>query len=192
MKIHQSLFQYLLCWQNHVQYIIVTDGWGDPIPWSFWSVFSHWKILNDCPAEQETAGMMLIITTPFPKFQPALWPKKIGSGNKIFGYIQTEITYTIFFSQIWSSLQSTLKTICEFWEYFANIDLQSFLFKFNFVSLIHHFIIKSQSLNLRHSCPKIYNFLQKVGAVTWAWVLLNYYQTLQSIIFYFNIFSFYK
>ena len=105
-------------------------------------------------------------------FQRALWPKKIGWGNKIFRYILGKL-------------------------FFANIGLYSFSFKFrvkvfNFIQLTHHFIIKSRRLNLRHNCPKICNFAQKLGAVAWAWVLLNYYRTLQSIIFYFNIFSFCK
>ena len=128
----------------------------------------------------------------FPKISAGSMAEKNWIREQDFWIYSNRNNLHNFFSQIWSSLQSTLQTICEFWEYFANIDLQSFLFKFNFVSLIHHFIIKSQSLNLRHSCPKICNFLQKVGAVTWAWVLLNYYRTLQSIIFYFNIFSLYK
>ena len=141
MKIHQSLFQYLLCWHNHVQYIIVTDGWGDPIPWWFWSVFSHWKILNDCPAEQETAGMMLIITTPFPKFQPALWPKKIGSGNKIFGYIQTEITCTIFFRKFDHRYRAHLKPFANF----ENILRISIYRAFYLNSILFHWFIISSS-----------------------------------------------
>ena len=41
---------------------------------SLLSVFA----LNDSSAEQETAGITLRMTTTFPKFQWALWPKKIG------------------------------------------------------------------------------------------------------------------
>ena len=76
--------------------------------------FQSLKILNDRSAEQETAGMTLRITTPFPKFQRALWPKKIGSGNKIFGYIQTEITYTIFFRKFDHRCRAHLKPFANF------------------------------------------------------------------------------
>ena len=173
MKIHQSLFQYLLCWHKHVEYIIVTDGWGDRMPWCFWSVCGLYKILNGRSAEQETVSVRRWEWQQLSQnFQRALWPKKIGWGNKIFRYILGKL-------------------------FFANIGLYSFSFKFrvkvfNFIQLTHHFIIKSRRLNLRHNCPKICNFAQKLGAVAWAWVLLNYYRTLKSIIFYFNIFSFCK
>ena len=86
------------------------------------------------------------------------------------------------FSYILSSLQSILKTICDFckyfgWILFANIGLQRFSFEFrrkfcNVISLTHHFIIKSRRLILRHSCPKICSFAQKGRrTVSWAWVL---------------------
>ena len=106
--------------------------------------------------------------------------KKLGETIKFFGYIFYR--NNSLFSYILSSLQSMLKTICEFckyfgWIVFANIGLQRFSFKFrrkfcNVISLTHHFIIKSRKLSLRHSCPKICSFAQKGrGTVTWAWVL---------------------
>ena len=96
MKTRQSLFQYLFSWDKHVQYIKVPDEWGDPIPCCFWSVFDLCKIINERLAEQETVGMMLRMTTTFPKFHWALWPKKIGWDSKIFGYIYTAITQKVF------------------------------------------------------------------------------------------------
>ena len=39
------------------------------------------KTLNDCSAEQKTAGVTLRITTTFPNLQRALSPKKIGLDN---------------------------------------------------------------------------------------------------------------
>ena len=85
------------------------------------------------------------------------------------------------FSYILSSLQSILKTICEFckyfgWILFANIGLQRFSFKFrrkfcNVISMTHHFIIKSRRLILRMT-PENMQFSQKGRrTVTWAWVL---------------------
>ena len=65
------------------------DDWGIPIPWYFWSVSALCEILNDRLANQETVGM----TTTFTKFQRALWPKKIGWNNKVFGYIYTKIQF---------------------------------------------------------------------------------------------------
>ena len=121
MKIHQSVFQYLLCWHKHVQYIGVPDDGGDPIPWCFWSVFDLCEILNDRSAKQETVGVTLRITTTFPKFKRALWPKKFGWDNKVFGYIYTEITQTIFFRIIYQSSRPYLKPSASF----ANILCKS-------------------------------------------------------------------
>ena len=51
------------------------------------ALFGLCKMLNDLSVEQETVGMTLEMTTALPNFQPAFWPKKCGSGNKVFGYI---------------------------------------------------------------------------------------------------------
>ena len=112
MKTHQSLFQYLLYWNKHVQHISVPDDWGDPTPWCFSSVSRLCKILHDRSAEQETVGMTLRMTTTFPKFQRILWPKKIGWEIKFFGYIFTEITH--FFRIFYHRCRAYLKPSATF------------------------------------------------------------------------------
>ena len=84
MKTHQLSLQYLLCWHKRVQYITIPDDWGDPTPWSFWSVFGLHKSLNSRSAELETVYMTLRMTTFSPKFQRALWPKKKWMGQQAF------------------------------------------------------------------------------------------------------------
>ena len=148
MKTHQSLLQYLLCWHKHVQYITVPDDWSDPISWCFWSVLGLCKILIDRSAEQETVGMTLRMTKTFPKFDRALWPKKIGQDNKIFGYIYTEITQTMFFHIFSHRCKAYLKPSANFSNilgetFFANIGLQSFSIKFRVKSQQFYFIDSS-------------------------------------------------
>ena len=67
-----------------------------PIPSCFWYVAGLHKSLNVCSAEQETVVMTLKMTATFPKFQRAIWPKKIEWDNKIFGYIYTYIIQCFF------------------------------------------------------------------------------------------------
>ena len=105
MKTHQSLFQYLLFWHKHVQYMVVPDDWGDPIPWCFWSIFGLWPFSRTRNSWYNTEN-----DNNFPKSQ-----------RVIFGYIYTKITQTIFFRVFHHRCRAYLKLSANF----ANISGES-------------------------------------------------------------------
>ena len=134
MKIHQTLFQYLLRWHKHAQYIAVPDDWGNLIPRCFSSVFGLCKILNDRSAEQETVDMVLRTTTNFPKFQRALWPKKIGWDSIFIPY-----TYFIIVSANFANiLEESSLWILAYRAFHLN-------YEWNFAILFHWLTISSSN-----------------------------------------------
>ena len=130
--------------------------------------------------ERETVGMTLRMTTTFSKFQRALWPKEVGWGKKIFGYIYTKIAHN-FFCIIYHRSRAYLKPSVNFGNFFNKSPLRIPAYRafhlnseLNFEILFNWLIMSSSRCVLHGGMSRCVFACVSVG---WGWLLLEYCRT---------------